>query len=223
MLCKHISVKFQDIFTTPKESPLPKSMLTPHSPPICSLSLSIYLLCIFCISAIMPFPHNLMQLITSSSFKHFLHEASRITTLPGFPYPDLWTLEVQGPVLYLSLSLSLLSPWLTHHGFKSHPDADDPKLVSPARTLRRTPDSHILLSTWHLCTWPVILVQIKTEPVTFPTQPALPDSCQVLLRSPLAENLTAFLPDTSLSFLKKCILFICLGCAGSLTLRLGFL
>ena len=157
MLCNHISVEFQDIFTTPKENPLPKSVLTPHSPPICSLYY-----------AIMPFPCNLMQLITSSSFRHFLHEASRIPMLPGFPYPDLWTLEVQGPVLYVSLSLSPLSPWLTHHGFKFHPCADDPKLFSPARTLRRTPDSHLLLSTWPLSTWPVILVRIKSEPPASP-------------------------------------------------------
>jgi len=107
-------------FHHPKRKP--SSQINAHSPlPTHLLFVFIYLLCVFCIYAIMPFPHNLMQPITSSSFKHFLHEASRIPMLPGFPYPDLWTLEVQGPVLYLSLSLSLLSPWLTHHGFKFHP------------------------------------------------------------------------------------------------------
>lgn len=164
MLCNHISVKFQDIFTTPKENPLLKSMLTPHPSALCLYLPTLHIL----YYAIMPFLCNLMQLITSASFKHFLHEATRIRTLPGFPYPDLWTLEVQGPVLYVSLSLSPLSPWLTHRGFKFHPCADDPKLFSPARTLRRTPDSHLLLSTWHLSTWPVILVQIKSEPLTSP-------------------------------------------------------
>ena len=144
-------------FHHPKRKPC--TQIRAHSP------LPTHLLFVLCHHAL---PCNLMQLITSSSFRHFLHEASRIPTLPGFPYPDLWTLEVQGPVLYVSLSLSPLSPRLTHHGFKFHPCADDPKLFSPARTLRRTPDSQLLLSTRHLSTWPVILVQIKSEPLTSP-------------------------------------------------------
>jgi len=64
--------------------------LKAHSPlPTHLLFVFIYLLCVFSIYAIMLFPHNLMQPITSSSFKHFLHEAARIPMLPGFPYPDL--------------------------------------------------------------------------------------------------------------------------------------
>ena len=215
MLCKHISVEFQDIFTTPKENPLPKSMLTPHSPPICSLSLftcSVYFVympscpfpTIWC-SRSLPLPLNIffMRLLGSPCFLVFLTLIS-----------EHWRSRARS---YTSPCLCpyLVPDWLIMVLSSIH--------VSPARTLRRTPDSHILLSAWHLSTWPVTLVRIKTEPLTFPTKPALPDSCQVLLRSPPAENLTAFILDTSLSFLKKCILFIYLGCAGSLMLGMGFL
>lgn len=114
MLYKHISVEFQDIFTTPKENALPKSMLTPHSPPICSLSLftrSAYFVympscsfpTIWC-SRSLPLPLNIffMRLLGSPCFLVFLTLIS-----------EHWRSRAR----YLSLSLSLLSPWLTHHGF----------------------------------------------------------------------------------------------------------
>ena len=213
MLYKHISVEFQDIFTTPKENPLPKSMLIPHSPPICSLSLftcSAYFVympscsfpTIWC-SRSLPLPLNIffMRLLGSPCFLVFLTLIS-----------EHWRSRAR----YLSLSLSLLSPWLTHHGFKFHPclsSQDSPQNSRLTHPIVYLTPLHLACHTCPDQDWARDL----------PHQAYSSDSCQVLLRSPPAENLTAFILDTSLSFLKKCILFIYLGCAGSLMLGMGFL
>lgn len=144
----------------------PSTQINAHSPlPTHLLFVFIYLLCTFCIIPSCPFP------AIWCSWSRPLPLNVFFMRLPGSPrFPVFLTLISEH---WRSRAQSYTSPCLCPHLV---PDwlimvlSSVRVLMTPSFSLQPglSPDSHLLLSTWHRSTWPVILVRIKSEPLTSP-------------------------------------------------------